>query len=93
MKLTKREKVAFMLYQAGFKPCSEFTVVFGTKAKSDILECWHVDAMHEGRQVEVYSAYTMTELCRRGLKVVPNRPETCLYGEFVAEPKDVTPAK
>ena len=89
--MTKQEKVAQMLAAAGFEPDGfGFTITKGPKAKSDILECWNTGALNGfqgGRHVQIYSAYTMTELARCGLEVVPNDRNTCLYGDFVAVPK------
>lgn len=85
--MTKRERVEQMLIDAGFTPTGDFMVTKGPKVKLDILECWNVGAEHNGRHVEIYSAYTMTDLVKTGLVVVPNYRETCLYGDYVAEPR------
>lgn len=85
--MTKLEKVEKLLIEAGFKPTSDFRIVRGPKVKPDVLECWSIRTTHNGRSVEVYSAYTITELAKKGLNVLPNYRETCLYGDYVAEPK------
>lgn len=88
--MTKKEKVEHLLTEAGFQPDGfGFRIVRGPKVKMDILECWSTgasNAFQNGRHVEICSAYTMSVLAKRGLKVVPNYPETCLYGDFVAVP-------
>lgn len=87
--MTKKETIEKILMEEGFELRSDLHSYKGPKAKSDILECWSAQAIdtRTGRRVEIYSAHTMTELCRRGLRVVQNSPETCLYGDFVAVPK------
>jgi hypothetical protein len=85
---TKADKITRMLRECGFIVRGDLISLKGPKVKSDILECWHASAIRNGRKVEIYSAYTMTDLCKHGLEVEPNRPNTCLYGDYVAVPKD-----
>ena len=85
--MTKSERIAQLLIEAGFEPTSDFQVRKGPKVKSDILECWNVNARHKGKHVTIYSADTMTQLCKTGLSVELNHKDTCLYGDYIAYPK------
>jgi len=56
------------------------------KTLNDILECWNLTCeTPDGREVTIYSGYTLTEL-QRGLKIVPNGGDSDLYGDFLAIP-------
>lgn len=65
----------------------EIRVVHGPKAKSDILECWHVYCKDsKGNEVEIASCFTLTALSR-GLILEPgNTREAQIYGDWLAVP-------
>ena len=83
-------KVANHLLDLGYK-LHEDDIVFTPggrwKTLNDILECWRLRcASPDDSEVTIYSGYTLTQL-QRGLKVIPNYPDSCLYGDFLAVPK------
>ena len=56
------------------------------KRLSDIIQCWSLFcADPNGKEVEIQSAHTLTE-CAAGIEVVPNTPESDLYGDLLALP-------
>lgn len=65
----------------------DFQFVKGPKVKSDIIECWRVMALRisDNKKVEITSAFTMGELAHDRFRVVPNKPDSELYGDFVIE--------
>lgn len=87
--MTKRETIEEMLIAEGFTLRYEIKSYKGPKVKSDILECWHADTRETKtlKLASIYNAHTMTELCKTGLKVIPNYPASCLYGDYLVVPK------
>jgi len=87
--MSPREKVAHLLLDLGYKLHEDDIVcTHGGRWKTlnDILECWNLTCESpEGKEVQIYSGYTLTKL-QRGLKLVPNTPDSCLYGDLLAVP-------
>jgi len=81
---TPKERLAAHLRKLGYDVESEdIRHVHGGKHKTlnDTLECWSV--IVDG--VEIQGGDTVSK-CAKGIVLEKNRPETCLYGEFVAYP-------
>ena len=80
------EKIDRMLKSKGFDRIGEYNVIRGPKVKSDILECWNVEARKGGRTVTLTSGDTMTSLVKTGLVVKPNPGDSWHYGHYIVEP-------
>ncbi len=51
---------------------------------NDVLERWRLVCLDKNdKEVEITGADTLTK-CAKGLKLEPNTPDTCLYGDLVA---------
>lgn len=84
-----RIRVANQLLDLGYK-LNEDDIICGHQGRSavqnDTLERWFLSCQSpEGRKVQIYSSYTLTEL-QSGLELIPNYPESCLYGDLLAVP-------
>ncbi len=84
-----RIRVANHLLDLGYK-LNEADIICGHQGRSavqnDTLERWFLSCQSpEGRKVQIYSGYTLTEL-QGGIEVIPNYPESCLYGDLLAVP-------
>lgn len=61
-------------------------VVRGPKRFQDILECWHVKALHMTTREhhEIASTFTLTELARKGLRLEKATSDSPIYGDYLA---------
>lgn len=86
---SKKQVVAEQLVSLGFEvSAQDFVIVRGPKAKSDIIECWHVYGQLDGKKVEISSCHTLTELAARGIALESgNSPEAQIYGDYLVVPK------
>lgn len=85
--MSPKRKVADRLLDMGFKIDHRdisFTQGGRWVVLDDIVEKWNVTCESpEGKQVEIYSAYTLTECARQGFTLEPNTRDSDLYGDLL----------
>jgi len=86
--MSLRDKITETIEKTGLVVCGEFNVVKGPKVKMDILECWTVPVLSDGRKMMIGSEYTMTDLLKCGFTLVQNPPNSSIYGDLVTKPSE-----